>query len=327
LTNLKLKSEVSAPAAGVTPQTPFLRSTSSPMKPRTGEEDFARLPAFELEGLFGAVLRPPPCTLLITHKGKQMGFLLTLDIDEELANVIIEICSAWEEEEEGQNSFKSVVSRHAHVQNMAQNAQYVAMVAEYARRFAVRRDEIFEGDDFRQLHGFVRVVYGADGQWRAPSGRLDSDLLFQMFSASPRCAWSKPGTLFWGSKLPCHVQGGNMKCCGNKIFPEPPSLPPHSHPRVAADAQRAATMIIQEKMARDKDKGRRRAKGKFAAAAVDDCPIDPENPEHVQILQEELAKMMSDPVQYKASVKLMKRRGGWVKRKTRGEYRFMKLIK
>ena len=83
-------------------------------------------------------------------------------------------------------------------------------------------------------------------------------------------------------------------------------------------------------MARDKAKGRRSAKGKFATAAdvaFQDFPIDPENPAHVQIFQEELAKMMSDPVQYKASVKLMKRRGGWVKRKTRGEYRFMKLIK
>ena len=170
------------------------------MKPRTGEEDFARLPAFELEGLFGAVLRPPPCTLLITHKGKQMGFLLTLDIDEEVANIIIEICSAREKEEGGQNSFKHVVSRHharhAHDpnENISQNMQYVAMVAEYARRFAVRRDEIFDGDDFRQLYGFVRVVYGADGQWRAPSGSPDgfqddlsrSDLLFQMFSSSPR---------------------------------------------------------------------------------------------------------------------------------------------
>ena len=106
MTNLKLKSEVSAPAAGGTPQTPFLRSTSSPMKPRTGEEDFARLPAFELEGLFGAVLRPPPCTLLITHKGKQLGFLLTLDIDEEVANIIIEICSAREKEEGGQQRRK-----------------------------------------------------------------------------------------------------------------------------------------------------------------------------------------------------------------------------
>jgi hypothetical protein len=283
------------------------------MKPRTGEEDFARLPAFELEGLFGAVLRTPPSTLMITHKGKQLGFLLTLHIDEELANIIIEICIAWEMQEGGQNSFKSVVSRHAHVQNMAQNAQYLAMVAEYARRFVVRRDEIFEGDDFRQLYGFVRVVYGADGQWRAPSGRapsglLDGDLLFQMFSAFPRRPFSKPGTLFCGSKLPCHVRGGDMKCCGNKIVQEPPSLPPDS--TVAAAAQRSATMIIQEKMAR--------------AEAYDDCPIDPENPEHVQILQEELAKMMSDPVQYKASVS--GRKGGWVIRKIRGEYRFMKLM-
>jgi hypothetical protein len=114
--------------------------TSWPMKPRTGEEDFARLPAFELEGLFCAVLRTPPSTRIITHNGKQLGFLLTFDIDEEVANIIIEICSAWEMQEGGQNSFKSVVSRHAHVQNMAQNAQYVAMVAEYARRFVVRRD-------------------------------------------------------------------------------------------------------------------------------------------------------------------------------------------
>ncbi len=63
-------------------------------------------------------------------------------------------------------------------------------------------------------------------------------------------------------------------------------------------------IISQEKLARDKAKGRRSAKGKFATAAdvaFQDFPIDPENPAHVQIFQEELAKMMSDPAHYKAS--------------------------
>ena len=73
--------------------------------------DFARLPVLELEGLFGAVVPPPPCALMTTHKGKQLGFFLTLDIDEDVADILIETCTAWEQG--GRDAMNSVLSRHA----------------------------------------------------------------------------------------------------------------------------------------------------------------------------------------------------------------------
>jgi hypothetical protein len=148
------------------------------------------------------------------------------------------------------------------------------MVVEYSRRFAVRRDAVFDGDDFRQLHGFVRVVCGTDGQWRAAFGQDvgsadGSEMLFEIFSASPMTGCSRRGALYFATTIPCHVPGGNIKCCQNQSE-EVPKIAPGS--RLEARCTR-----LKEAMDRESPAG-----------------FDSENPDHQRMIDEELAQMLAD---------------------------------
>jgi len=130
---------------------------------RTGQHDFSDLPMLEYEGLSQAVVPTPPCTLMVSHEGKQLGFFLLLDLDLEVAKITgnITLDGLGTHSTLRADTFE-IIGMLPSFPTITEGLLNIAMIQEFARRFAVRREKISEEDDWRQpsmdLHDVCRVL-------------------------------------------------------------------------------------------------------------------------------------------------------------------------